>query len=197
MEQNCKSQSVSQTRSSWWSITAYNDELDYLVKVQEGEVDMPSYWRQLYGGVEECPTSGKLHFQGALNTSQIRMGRLKKDLPTAHLEPCFAGAESLKKYVMKEETSVGEKREIKNDRYYSLVDSLDLLVEVYINDCNEDENILATEDFGFWYLTNLVIWDKKFLVQLYSQPQSIRAWKKFGKTLIQKYKFSKRQAEEV
>jgi len=91
------------TKSIWWSITAFDDE----IALCEGT--LPEFVKEIYGGRENCPTTGKLHFQGALRCfEQVRMAKLKSWLKKAHLEPARS-SEALKKYAMKEETSAGVK----------------------------------------------------------------------------------------
>lgn len=90
-------------KSVWWSVTAFGDEIDLC------EGTLPAFVRAIYGGREIAPTTGTLHFQGALQLyEQQRMGKLKSWLKHAHLEPAKA-VDALKQYVMKAETAAGEK----------------------------------------------------------------------------------------
>jgi len=97
-------------KATWWSVTAYNDEIAMLEK---GE--FPTYVKAVYGGREECPETKRIHFQGAIQLrSQQRLGTLKKWLPTAHFEVA-RNKDAIKKYAMKEETAVGPKTEKINE----------------------------------------------------------------------------------
>ena len=90
-------------KSVWWSVTAYGDEIALL----EGK--LPEFVREVRGGRETCPTTGLLHFQGAIQLyEQSRMAKIKSWLKKAHLEPARA-VDALKRYVMKAETAAGEK----------------------------------------------------------------------------------------
>lgn len=90
-------------KSTWWSVTAYNKE------IESCEGTLPEFVREIHGGREICPSTGRLHFQGAIRCyEQIRLAKFKSWLPTAHIQPCRS-TEALKKYVMKKETAVGEK----------------------------------------------------------------------------------------
>jgi len=90
-------------KSVWWSVTAFGDEIGLC------EGTLPAFVRAIYGGREIAPTTGTLHFQGAIQLyEQQRMGRLKSWLKHAHLEPARA-VDALKQYVMKAETAAGEK----------------------------------------------------------------------------------------
>lgn len=90
-------------KSIWWSVTAFDEEIALL------EGALPEFAKAIYGGRETCPTTGRLHFQGALQCyEQVRMAKIKSWLKKAHLEPARS-AEALKKYAMKTETATGEK----------------------------------------------------------------------------------------
>lgn len=169
-------QTDKQTKSSWWSLTAFNEDMDNLVLIQEGMVEMPSNWKRLYGGVEECPKTGKKHFQGALNTAHIRMSNIKKILPTAHLEPCKHGAENLKRYAMKDETSVGEKKVVSNARYMPMEECLILLAVKCHTDYEGQYNELD-DSMGFWQCAESLLEERIELTALVTQPQMLRAWK--------------------
>lgn len=96
-------------KSTWWSVTAFDDEIALL----EGP-EFPEFVAKVYGGKEECPTTGKVHFQGAIQCRrQVRFSALKKWLPKAHLEVA-KDKMALKQYVMKAETAVGDKTEREN-----------------------------------------------------------------------------------
>lgn len=92
-------------KSTWWSITAFDEE----IALCEGV--LPEFAKAIHGGRETCPTTGRLHFQGALQCfEQVRMAKIKSWLKKAHLEPARS-AEALKKYAMKTDTAAGEKKE--------------------------------------------------------------------------------------
>jgi len=90
-------------KSVWWSVTAFGDEIELC------EGTLPNYVKAIYGGRETAPTTGTLHFQGAIQLhEQSRMAKLKSWLPRAHLEPCHH-KDALVNYVMKSDTAAGEK----------------------------------------------------------------------------------------
>lgn len=97
---------VASMRSTWWSITVFDvQEIEMCQKSQM----FPLWCRSVHGGVEKCPDTGRLHFQGAIQAHrQVRFTQVKQWLPTAHIEAARDIA-ALKKYVMKSETAVGEK----------------------------------------------------------------------------------------
>jgi len=93
-------------KATWWSVTAFGDEILLL----EDPSRFPSWVAKVYGGREECPDTKSIHFQGALQLhTQQRLSKLKSWLPTAHFE-IARKVEALKKYAMKSETAVSEKK---------------------------------------------------------------------------------------
>lgn len=103
-------------KAVWWSVTAFGDEIAIL----EDTSKYPPIVRKVHGGREMCPTTGKEHFQGAIQcTTQVRMSALKQWLPTAHFEAARQ-KDALLKYAMKEDTATGEKLERTNPvKYYT------------------------------------------------------------------------------
>ncbi|WP_445727506.1 hypothetical protein, partial [Flavobacterium sp.] len=109
-------------RSGCWSITSYDPQEHDKIN---GE--LPDFVREVHGGLEECPSTKRIHFQGALVTKHCRFSQVKKWLPKAHIEPAIK-KEALIQYAMKEDTSIGEKKKVVNDRpYFSMEKSLELL----------------------------------------------------------------------
>jgi len=187
-------QTTSQTaKSSWWSITAYNEELEYLLALQGGTADCPPQIKAIYGGEEECPTTKRRHFQGALNTPQVRFSAVKKLLPKSHIEPLRSSVEALKRYVLKAETAVGEKRSMKNYKYYTLESLLTKLAETFVEEMGEEWSIITDDnDHGFHIIAQKLLTPQNFfLVNLCSQPQTVRAWRMFYYNAIRTYKESR------
>lgn len=102
---------VASMKATWWSITVFNES--ELYDVQHSN-KFPLWVRAIYGGLEKCPETGKIHFQGALQAHrQVRFTQVKDWLPTTHIEPA-KDVKSLKQYAMKTETAVGEKKVVNN-----------------------------------------------------------------------------------
>lgn len=184
-------------KSSWWSITAYNDDKDKLVRCMEGQEVMPNWVKRVYGGLEKCPTTDREHFQGAVNTSHVRFSQLKCWLNGTHIEMRKGTKKQLIAYVMKDETAVGMKTVKSNPKYLSMDEALmklsDYLVYKYEPDSYNDYigismtdmGILVNEDNGYEHLSSKVMKDEGLsLVSLYSQPQMERAWKKYHTLFI-------------
>lgn len=139
-------------RSTWWSVTAYDDEIQQC----EDKDKYPIFVKRLLGGRETCPTTGKLHFQGALQCSHVvRLAQLKKWLACAHFEPA-RNIDALKLYAMKQETAVDTKEErVSTTQYLKPSDMMQKLAEVYLN--MPDDHDLPQDDFYFDYLVKRLL----------------------------------------
>lgn len=168
-------------RGYWWSITAFNDE----IQICEDNRLWPHFIKNIYGGREQCPTTGTIHFQGAIECkSQQRFAAIKKFLPTAHIELAIK-SEALKKYVMKEDTAIGEKTVLENRRHMSMADALTVIglfnMSVDVNEYIEEFNCKDLDEGlkrMYWdavrhHLEHVCPED----VSLFTQPQMISAWK--------------------
>lgn len=84
-------------RASCWSITINNPT------EEEVKVTLPSGWK--LSGQYEMGENETKHFQGMLNTPQIRFSAVKKLFPRAHIE-IARNKTALSQYVNKEETRI-------------------------------------------------------------------------------------------
>lgn len=128
-------------KSIWWCVTAWNDEIELM----EDSSRYPTWVRSVLGGREECPKTGKLHFQGALQLkTQMRMKAIKSWLPKAHLEPSRS-EEALKKYAMKQQTAVGPKEvRVNPARHYS-ADELCERIAYEVLDIYDDDKYVGED----------------------------------------------------
>lgn len=177
-------------KSCWWSLTAYNQDIEFLEGVQTGAIPWPANWTKILGGREACPTTGRLHFQGALNTSSIRFSEIKKVLGQTRIEAAKK-VWALQKYAMKEETAVGDKTKAINTTYVSLEKFMDMLGEAFlalydVSRNNDVFELYPDKDVGYWELTAQMYIDKPYLANLISQPQTVRLWKNLAPTIIYK-----------
>lgn len=149
-----------QTRSTWWSVTAFNEEIALL----EDTDHLPPFVKKIYGGREECPKTNKLHFQGALQCNvQVRMSQIKSWLKTAHLEPA-RDKECLKQYAMKDNTAVGEKTVTVNPNpYYPAHEILQLIAD-------QLTRTEMFEDGCFYVAVNRLLKKNKFLAGQLMNP---------------------------
>lgn len=167
-------------KSTWWSVTAYNDEIALL----EDATKFPQFVAEVHGGREECPTTGRVHFQGAIKCkSQQRFSALKKWLPTSHLEVAHH-KEALLKYVNKFETAIGPKLQRENQRkFLSMSDALMIVGRFNIgvdhidvmrsHDCRNAKEALKRM---YWDAVSSHIAKIPEDISLFSQPQMLAAW---------------------
>ncbi len=136
-------------KATWWSVTAYNDEIERLEDTTTYPPDVIKVW----GGREECPTTKRVHFQGCIQLrKQQRRAWLKSWLPTAHLEPAIQ-KEALKKYAMKADTATGEKLERSNTVKYYSADEICLLIGSKVT----DEIMMRSADHKDWFKASINI----------------------------------------
>jgi len=171
---------MSSEKSTWWSVTAFNDEILLLENSE-----YPEFVAKVHGGREECPTTKKEHFQGALQCRrQVRLSQLKSWLPRAHFEPARDRL-ALKKYVMKEETAVGEKKTIDNNVQHVTMESLMVKMahywdeEAFIEDWNKSENTKLSFKSVYWKMVNRILEDcpeYRKVCQLFARSDTISLW---------------------
>lgn len=134
-------------KATWWSVTAYGDEILLL----EDSVKYPPDVAKVYGGREECPTTGREHFQGCIQLrKQQRLKWFKSWLPTAHLETARS-SEALKKYAMKADTATGDKLERQNAVKYYSADEICLLIGSKVT----DDMIEKSADHKDWFKSSI------------------------------------------
>jgi len=156
------------SKGTTWMICTFNEGEQAMLAAGK----YPEWVDKVYGGLEECPTSKKIHFQGMLKCrSQQRFSAIKKFLPKARIEPA-KNAEALRKYSMKAETSVGDKLVHSNNTPYYTLEMLLKLIAVTPEGANRGDDWKAT----FWLKVNNILMDKPYLVGALVKPDVIRAW---------------------
>lgn len=189
--------------SACWSVTVWEDEFPLI----EDSSNFPSFVTKVYGGREECPSTKKIHFQGAvLCKSQQRFSAIKKWLPTAHIEPARQ-KDALIKYAMKDDTAVGEKMEHRNPREFLTMAKALRKIASYVF-CNMEQFVLRQDQYAnkhgtkwtmkismeedFWWAVNrLLRSEDEENISLYSNPQLLRAWIHTHETWRLKYEADK------
>lgn len=177
------SQTARQTdKSTWWSVTAFHP--DEIAQLSGNE--FPRFVKKVYGGLEECPETGRQHFQGAIQChAQQRFSALKNWLKTSHLEVARQ-AEALVKYAMKEDTAVGQKVETTNTTPYAAMH--DLLTQIASRQIQvvselikilEIKHLKSTEEEyreEYIYVTRHLIAEQPSLVTAFMIPAMEKAW---------------------
>lgn len=191
-------------KATCWSVTAFKDP-DMTILLEKK--DVPDFVKEIAGGLEECPETGRPHFQGfLLLRTQQRMSALKKWLPTSHLEVCRKGAAALKNYAMKSDTAIGEKTEWSNPQQYEqLHEWLLKAAKEYVR--TEDAYYSGLKDAPvqpkdphrdtyIWATSKLIAEDISMLNK-YSNPQFIAAWRMYAPVIIAKARQLVREADQV
>lgn len=159
-------------KSAAWSVTAFGDEISLL----EDNDRYPNFVKEVHGGREMCPTTSKVHFQGALILkSQQRLSALKKWLPTAHFEACRQ-IDALKKYCMKDDTAVGDKVVRENETpHYRMEELLMMIAHNRTDDCDTfDETMKYKEEY--WAIVNKIVYISPRLISAFTIPAMEKAW---------------------
>ena len=155
-------------KATWWSLTAFDEgEQQYIA---DGKY--PGFIQAIHGGLEKCPKSGRVHYQGAIQCkNQQRFSAIKKVFPKSHLEPAIS-KEALRKYCMKADTAVGEKVVVANKQpYYTLEMIMRLLAITHPSvDCPGDAKS------QFWSRVNIILLGKPYLVGLLAKPDVWRMY---------------------
>lgn len=160
-------------RATWWSVTAYNDEIEQL----ESPAQFPDWLKNVHGGREICPTTMRVHFQGALQChSNVRFSQVKKWLPTAHIEKAIV-AEALRKYVMKKDTAAGEKTVRANDReYWTMERALCELGLAFVEMETDLDQVIMQPKRYYWLAVGYICRREPFRISQYSVPNLEKAF---------------------
>lgn len=177
-----------QDKAIWWSVTAFADD-----EIAELSGDQfPRFVKKVYGGLEQCPETGKNHFQGAIQChTQQRFSALKKWLKTAHFEVARS-SEALVKYAMKKDTAVGEKKETSNSTPYAAMH--DFLTRIalhqidYCLDISErTHTMIKPEDEyrdEYIYITRNILDEHPEMVTAFMIPAMEKAWIRYRSVWI-------------
>lgn len=115
---------IFQQRSQWWSVTCYDNNITII----EDAKLFPKCVKAVHGGREQCPSTGRVHFQGAVECNGQQRAVFFRDwLPGVHFEKAIS-KDALKKYALKEDTACGVKQSTVNPVKYMTMD--DILIEM-------------------------------------------------------------------
>lgn len=158
-------------RGSWWSITINNPtEQD-----RQALKEPPTFVKRLKYQ-DEIGGDGTLHIQGAVNTSQVRFSAIKSWLKRAHIE-LGKDPKALLAYVGKTDTAVAGTQNDHKQEYMTMEKGLRKLAEYYVPPDPHDEPSKTWEEDHYWDAVKLILKESPSLVQLYTNPQMLRAWK--------------------
>jgi len=166
-------------RATCWSITINNPS--------EGELKCDAPGWKLQGQFEEG-NEGTRHFQGMLETPQVRFSAVKRVFPRAHIEVA-KNKKALQAYVNKQETRVGTYEAQAVPNMFQLQDSIasdwddnEWRRRLYIN-VDQDDDVRALE-----YLDTLVATrienGQRGIEFIAINPMWRSSWKKFWLSII-------------
>lgn len=182
-------------KGTWWSVTAFNDEIAILSDKDK----WPAEVHTVYGGLEECPDTGRKHFQGAIRLNkQQRLSWFKSWLPTAHLE-IARSKEALVKYAMKEETAIGDKTQQENTVTYMRAEQVCMALMDSVFDDYKDLDMVKTDDkdYIFWVAVNRLL-EKDIRLAGQLMNPTLKSWFRNTKwTWYSKVQKLREQSDEV
>lgn len=182
-------------KATWWSVTAYNDEIPLL----EDATKYPSFVKKVYGGREECPTTKRIHFQGCIQLhTQQRLKAMKTWLPTAHFEVAKQ-KDALIKYAMKEDTATGDKLERVNPAKHYTADEICEEIAYNVLDICDDIKYAGDDGVKLLYsqaLYTMLMNDKKLASQLMN-PSLRNFWCSTSRVWINHAKLRKMEEDEL
>lgn len=178
-------------RARCWSITINNPEEKDL------KCDYPGW--KLQGQFEEGE-QGTRHFQGMLETPQVRFSAVKRAFPRGHIEVA-RNKQALQQYVNKDETRVATFEATAIPNMFQLQDSIasDWDSEEWRNLSAEYER-MPDSDVALMYLDTLVARriesGQRGLEFIAINPMWRSSWKKFWRSIIKRHARSEEEGGE-
>lgn len=174
-----------QLRSSWWIITAYDKNLDLLESYGLPDADrqsIPRSVKAIHGGAEICPSTGRRHFQGAIECNGQQRAVFFRDwLPGVHFEVA-KNKDAVKQYCLKAETAAGVKGTVSNPVSYLTMDKLLLLFGEESLDLHECSDLEVDTTEEFWRIANRIIKKTPALVSIIATPTLRTVWQHTRRT---------------
>lgn len=174
-------------RATCWSITINNPTDDDM------QIELPAGWR-LTGQIEQGE-EGTRHYQGMLNTPQVRFSAVKKVFKRAHIE-IAKNKKALEKYVHKVETRIAEVADRTSDiptlfEYQTIIAAAwdnDEFAEMVEKPANQLTN---TNELAMRYVDNLVARDieengRRGAEFIGINPMWRSSWKIFWRSIIKR-----------
>jgi len=171
-------------KGTYWCITTFDEVEIATLK----DISNYPYWiHTVFGGLEECPESKRIHFQGCIQCkTQQRFSAIKKWLPTTHIE-LARNPGALKEYALKDDTAIEEKvTRVNNRKFLSMADALTIVGEYNLEhtdivqyvvefNCKDTDDALKRM---YWNAVRSHLETGSYDdISLFSQPQMIAAWK--------------------
>lgn len=179
-------------RSTYWSVTAYKNE----IAICRDATRFPVFVESVNGQTETCPTTGTIHFQGIIKCSrQVRFSCFKSWLPTAHIEPA-KNVPRLKTYVKKSETSNGDYAEVSNEMPMYAPEEVLRMLGDKSSEVTDLDRFIVNNKFNvnahYWHLVDLIVEENgDRYVRLFMNPiiktmfTNMSVWKRKGPLVLQ------------
>lgn len=175
-------QTDSKTRGTTWSLTVFDPAEYGMLQAKDA---WPLWVKGAKGQEEECPSTGKHHWQVALLTEQVRWSSIHKWLPTAHIE-LAKNKQALLQYVNKPETAVeGTKFNLENDKVHlALHQQLELFARCYLVAEDEIKKMIMDTTINpkdldkkiYWYIANIILAGDPTQASMLANPALERMW---------------------
>lgn len=172
MAQTDRQTDIRTIRGSWWGpCTSYNES--HWEKLQNPPY--PHWVKAVYGGFEECPTTKRRHYQFCVNTSQIRGSQLMDWLPKDHIQ-LARDKNDVKKYCMKADTAIGEKKVIENTRAYMEMHESLILIAQSLDGFVINRESKCWEADEYWHGVRKIVSEEPFRITQFSVPVMEKTW---------------------
>jgi len=177
-------------KSTRWAFTAYEAQWELFKVVPE--ITAEQGWQ-----IEECPTTGKPHYQGYIRTKrQCRMAQLIKAYPGVHIEVA-RNWDATVAYCKKTDTAIpGSQVCMKGTKQMTFVEALVRLashanheppaieIEAGMN-VRAEKSFLLTQEY--WMLVTAVLKDDPDAIGLYTNQMYLSAWKNTREVWVHLY----------
>jgi len=192
---------MSSVKTTRWSFTAY---VAQWAQIHEAEASMQggeTHYRMIKYQTEKCPTTGREHYQGAIQTiKQMRWSGIVKLLPGIHIEAA-KNWPALLAYCEKSDTQVPGGRQVQVESTYRPKKIHELLTEfanIYLDEinfremnaeckncgrgmhkctCNKSETDRQTDDIEYWFIARIYLGRHPEMAGLIGQPMPQNLWK--------------------
>lgn len=185
-------------RATRWSVTWYptTNSMDYDIAKKEIEEyaqrPLGPGW-QIEGQMEQCPETGRYHYQALLKTPQVRMSAVIRAMDKAHIE-ISKNAKGLEQYVHKPETRVAEIE--KSQKIPSIFEYQGIIAKQWVEEdfqcrwqaAKKLEKMPDINDVAMKYIQSLVSADirngRRGAEWIAVNPMWIQCWKNFWRDII-------------
>lgn len=180
---------MSDARTTRWQFTAFEDQwtlIDNAVAELVSGNEQP--FRMIKYQTEECPDTGKKHYQGCIQTiRQMRFAAIRKLLPGIHIEKA-RNWQALLQYCQKTDSKVSGGKEVSVETSYRPRKIHEVLIELaqihldmedlrqYDKEGNKEETV-RQPDNGYWEVAQVYLYRHPEMAGLIGQPMPQNLWK--------------------